>query len=374
MKKLLCLPLLALFLLLPFPAAQAEDMAGARMEKARHAALTALDQHIEESADRYCVYYTADEYRLLLQEYNGSFGGVGVSMIQDEEKYIAIYKVLDTGPAKDSPIRAGDRILAVDGESVVGLDTDQAALRIRGEIGSPVTLTILSSEGREYEVTLIREEISSQSLEGEMIEESENTAYFLIHGFTGRTAREFADAYDRLRQEGPIDWVILDLRSNTGGNYFAAIALAEFFIPREQVVVREKLAQGSQAYTSSSGLLQDTGVIVLQNEWTASASEVLAGALRDGAGATLIGSTSYGKGITQVIEALPSGGAWKYTHSRYYTPSGFDLHQVGLTPDIEVVPPEGLTSEDYFSTDPARDPHLRAALEYIGAAGQTGNQ
>ena len=373
MKKLLCLPLLALFLLLPFPAAQAED-AGARMEEARHAALTALDQHIEELADSYCVYYTADEYRLMLQEYAGSFGGVGISMIQDEEKYIAIYKVLDTGPAKDSPIRAGDRILAVDGESVVGLDTDQAALRIRGEIGSPVTLTILSGEGLEYEVTLTREEISSQSLEGEMIEEGENTAYFLIHGFTGRTAQEFADVYDRLRQEGPIDWVILDLRSNTGGNFFAAIALAEFFIPQGEVVIREKLAQGSQAYTSSSGLLQDAGVIVLQNEWTASASEVLAGALRDEAGAVLIGSTTYGKGITQVIESLPSGGAWKYTRSRYYTPSGFDLHQVGLTPDIEVEVPEGITSEDYFSTDPTRDPHLRAALEYIGAAGPTGNQ
>lgn len=374
MKKLLCLPLLALFLLLPFPAAQAEDMAGARMEEARHAALTALDQHIEESADRYCVYYTADEYRLLLQEYNGSFGGVGVSMIQDEEKYIAIYKVLDTGPAKDSPIRAGDRILAVDGESVVGLDTDQAALRIRGDIGTPVTLTMLDAAGEQYELTLVRQEITNRSVEGDRIEESPNTAYIQISGFTGQTVREFGDEYNRLRAEGPVDWLILDLRSNTGGNFYSAISLAEFFVPAQQTVVREKVPEGATSYTSTSGMLRDTKLIVLQNEWTASASEVLAGALRDGAGATLIGSTSYGKGITQVIEALPSGGAWKYTHSRYYTPSGFDLHQVGLTPDIEVVPPEDLTSEDYFSTDPARDPHLRAALEYIGAAGQTGNQ
>lgn len=361
-RLLLGLGLLALALLTGAPAQAAAEPA-----QARQPALKALDEHISSMQDKYCVYYTADEYRMMFDDYAGSFGGVGVSMIQDEEKYISIYKVLDSGPAKDSTLTAGDRILAVDGESIVGLDTDQAALRIRGDIGTPVTLTILPETGESYDLTLVRQEITTQSLEGQRIKEAENTAYILIYNFTGQTVREFSDEFNRLRAEGPIDWLILDLRSNVGGNFFAALGLAEYFIPPGQVIVREKLAQGSTAYTSDSGLLQGIRLIVLENEWTASASEVLAGALRDEAGAVLIGSASYGKGLTQVLMDLPSGGAWKYTHSRYYTPSGFDLHEVGLSPDIEVEAEEGLSSQDYFSTDPAQNPHLAAALAFIAA-------
>ncbi|MBR5429640.1 MAG: PDZ domain-containing protein [Firmicutes bacterium] len=343
------------------PAAPAVDLTAART-----AALTALDGHIADLRDNYCAYYTEQEYQLMLEEYAGSFGGVGVSMIQ-EDGYIVVYKVLDQGPAKDSPIAVGDRIIAVDGESIVGFDTDQAAARIRGEIGTAVTLTLLDAADSEYEITLVRQEITTESVEAERIEESENTAYFLIYSFTGRTVEEFSTAYNRLRQEGPIDWIILDLRSDMGGNFYAALGLAEFFVPAREVVVREKLAGTETSYTSSSGMLRGTGLVVLENRWTASASEVLAGALRDEAGATLIGTTSFGKGITQVIDPLPSGGAWKYTHSRYFTPSGFDLHGVGLAPDIEVADPEDISSDDYFSTDPALDPHLAAALEFIAS-------
>lgn len=347
------------------PTAALADGDGPDLKADAAAALSALDSHIESMQDRYCTYYTADEYRMMYQEYAGTFGGVGVSMIQDDDKYISIYKVLDMGPAKDSPIQAGDRIVAVDGENIVGMDTDQAALRIRGEVGTDVTLTILTPAGERYDVTLTRQEITTQSLEGERIEECDNTAYILIYSFTGQTVREFGEEYNRLRKDGPIDWLILDLRSNVGGNFFAAIGLAEMFIPAGNVVVREKLPTGDTAYSSTSGLLQSTKVIVLQNEWTASASEVLAGALRDEAGATLIGTNSYGKGLTQVLEELPSGGCWKYTHSRYYTPTGFDLHGVGLTPDIEVKAPEGISNADYFSTEPDKDPHLKAALDFI---------
>ena len=367
MKKLSLLIIL-LCLCLALAACGGPEAASADLDKAASAALAALDEHIEEMRDNYCTYYDPDEYRLMMEDYAGSFGGVGVSMILGDDGYITVYKVLDEGPAQDSPIRAGDRIVAVDGESIVGLDTDQAALRIRGDIGTPVTLTMLDTEGGQYELTLVRQEITNRSVEGDRIEESPNTAYIQISGFTGQTVREFGDEYNRLRAEGPIDWLILDLRSNTGGNFYSAISLAEFFVPAQQTVVREKVPEGATSYTSTSGMLRDTKLIVLQNEWTASASEVLAGALRDEAGAVLIGSASYGKGITQVIEKLPSGGAWKHTHSRYYTPSGFDLHGVGLSPDIEVEPEEGMTAEDYFSLDPERNPHLRAALDYIAGA------
>lgn len=365
MKKLFSL-LFAMLLacLLLSASALAADESAADLDRAAQSAMTALDEHMNALYDDYCVYYTADEYQTMLQDYYGTFGGVGISMIRDGD-YITVYNVLDNGPAKDSPIRPGDRILAVDGESMVGLDTDQAVLYIRGDIGTQVTLTVLTEDERQFDVTLTRQEITTQSVEAERIEECENTAYFLVYNFTGQTVEEFTDAYNRLRQEGPIDWIIIDLRSNTGGNFYAAIGLADLFIQPRQVIISEKLSDRSISYTASSGMLQGTRLIVLENEWTASASEVLAGALRDEAGATLIGSTSFGKGITQVYQTLPSGGAWKYTHSRYYTPSGFDLHGVGLDPDIPVELPDDITNEEYFSTDPALDPHLEAAVAFI---------
>ena len=370
MKKLISLLLAACLLLTACAApdpAQAEIEAQAQaVDSGREKALAALSEHIDSLYDKFCTYYDADEYRLMLQDYSGSFGGVGISMIRDED-YIVVYQVLNSGPAKDSPLVPGDRIIAVDGESILGFDTEQAALLIRGEIGSPVTLTVLDTAEQEYELTLVRQEIVSSSLQGERIEEAENTAYILIYDFTGQTAQEFVDEYNRLREEGPIDWLIVDLRSNVGGNFYAAIAIGELFVPRGHTVVSEKLVQGERAYTSGSGQLQSIKPVVLENEWTASASEVLAGALRDEAGAYLIGTTSYGKGITQTIEPQASGGAWKYTRSLYYTPSGFDLNGVGLEPDLEVEPAEDITNEDYFSTDPARDPHLRAAVDYINS-------
>lgn len=369
MKKLsllIILPCLCLALA-ACGAAEAADAPAADLDRAAATALAAVDQHIEELRDNYCVYYDPDEYRLMIEDYAGSFGGVGVSMTLSDDGYVTVYKVLDEGPAKDSPIKAGDRILAVDGESIVGQDTDQAALRIRGDIGTPVTLTMQDAAGERYELTLVRQEITTHSVEGWRVESRPDTAYVQISGFTGQTVKEFGDAYNRLREEGPIHWLILDLRSNTGGNFYSAISLAEFFVPATHTVVREKTPEGDVAYTSTSGMLRDTKLIVLENEWTASASEVLAGALRDEAGAVLIGATSFGKGITQVIEQTPSGGAWKYTHSRYYTPSGFDLHGVGLSPDIEVETGKDMTAEDYFSLDPERNPHLRSALDYIAS-------
>ena len=367
MKKLY-LTLISLCACLFLAACGGAEAAPADLDKAAAVAVAALDGHVEEMRDNYCVYYDPDEYRLMIEDYTGSFGGVGVSMILSDDGYVTVYKVLDEGPAKDSPIRAGDRIVAVDGESIVGRDTDQAALLIRGEVGTPVTLTLLDAAGERYELTLVRQEITSHSVNGWRVESRPDTAYIQISSFSGQTVREFGDEYNRLRRDGPIDWLILDLRSNTGGNFYSAISLGEFFVPANHTVVREKTSEGDTAYTSSSGMLRDTRLIVLENEWTASASEVLAGALRDEAGAVLIGSASYGKGITQVISKQPSGGAWKYTHSRYYTPSGFDLHGVGLAPDIEVEIGEGMTAEAYFSLDPEQNPHLRAALDYIASA------
>lgn len=366
MRKILPFILGLCLLLCPSPAAGEEPAApGAEASAAATLAAATVSAHIDGLYDSYCHYYTADEFQLMYADYNGAFGGVGVSMTLDQEGYVVVYAVLSRGPARDTRIQAGDRIIAVDGESIIGFDTSQAALAIRGKIGAPVELTLLTPEDEEYSLTITRQEIIEESVEGERIEEAPNTAYILVYDFNEQTAAEFAKVYSDLRAGGPIDHLILDLRSNGGGSFFAAIDLAGYFTPAGETVVSEKQVRGLTSYESQSGKLVGTDLLVLENQWTASASEVLAGALRDQAGAVLIGSASFGKGVTQSLSSLESGACWKYTRSRYYTPSGYDLHGVGLLPDIEVELPPDITNAEYFSTDPQENPHLAAAVEYI---------
>ena len=345
--------------------ATAQTAAPADVATAAAAGEAVIVELCETEYDAYAYYYTPEEYRLTYEDYLGSFGGVGIQMLS-VDGYVVVYQVIAGGPASTSEIVAGDRILAVDGQPIDDGDSEQAASMIRGDVGSEVTLT-LQHEGSEesYQVTLTRDVVTSDSVEGEIIEEAPNTAYILIYDFTEQTADEFAEVYNALRDEQRIDDLIIDLRSNGGGSFFAAINIANYFVPAGEDIVMEKTAAGEEHYSSVSGQLNPIRLYILQNEGTASASEVLTGALRDGAQATVIGTTSYGKGITQSVIQLPSGSGLRYTRSRYYTPSGYDLHGVGIEPDIEVIPPQDITNEEYFSTDPQQDPHLQAAVELI---------
>lgn len=326
-----------------------------------------VNSFCEALYDDYAFYFTPDQYRIMRDDYEGVFGGIGVKMT-DADGEIKIHSVIDDTPASRAGLQSGEVILAADGESLVGQDSSLAAVKIRGEIGSAVELTLRRNDGTTYDISLVREEIISESITGEILPDLANTAYIILYSFSEHTASEFVDLFNKLNQETPIHRIILDLRSNGGGSFPAAISMANFFTPVGDVIVSEKKATEEKVYTSTSGQLQSIELLVLQNGWTASASEVLAGALRDNAGAVLIGSTSFGKGITQTISGLPSGAGYRQTASRYYTPSGYDLHGIGLLPDIEVADPPGITSADYFSTDPARNPHLAAALDFVKSA------
>ena len=315
--------------------------------------------------DKYATYFTAEEYQMMYDDYQGSFGGIGVSMLTVEEN-IQIYGVMEDTPASRAGLQSGESILSVDGKSIVGMDASLAATLIRGDIGTQVELEILRTDGSTYTVTLTREEIISSSVSGEIIPEISHTAYILIYSFTEQTANEFVELFNELAEEGDgIQNLILDLRSNGGGSFYAAINIANFFVPAGDVIVSEKTVDGIESYNSTSGQLKNLDLLILQNEWTASASEVLIGALKDEADATLIGSTTFGKGITQTVVSLSSGGGYRYTRSRYYTPSGYDLHGAGIEADILVDTPDNISSEEYFSTDPEETPHMEAAIEYL---------
>lgn len=342
------------------PIAAAEDI-----QAVSHLARQAVSGFTENLYDKYAAYYSPSEYTLMYEDYQGTFGGVGISMTS-VDNYIVVYSVIANTPASDSSIQAGDRILKVDGADIIGFDATEAAVLIRGELGSTVTLTMERPESGEiFDVVLIRGEIINETMEGHWVEGYPGAVYMQIYEFTEHTAPEFTDLYNSLAEEGEISTLILDLRSNGGGSFFAAINIANFFVADKRVIVKEKAAEGEQTYTSSSGQLSATRLILLQNEWTASASEVLAGALRDEAQATIIGSTSFGKGVTQSVIPVSGGGGLRYTRSRYYTPSGYDLHEVGIIPDITVETTEEISNEDYWSPDPLLNPHLAAALELL---------
>ncbi len=325
----------------------------------------ALEQQLDTLYDRYAYYYQPDEYRTMMEDYEGSFGGVGISMINNEDGNIEVYIVMDSGPAKDTEIEAGDVILSVDGESLLGCDISIGVSHIRGDVGTPVTLGLRHADGREYEVTIVRQVITSESVRGEMFEELPRAGYIYIYDFTEQTSSEFIKAFNTLADEQSLSTLILDLRSNGGGSLNGAVGIANLFIPKGHLIFQEKTASGTQEYKSSDGQLHGMKLVVLINQYSASASEVLAGALRDEAGAVLIGTTSYGKGVTQSIGPLPSGAGIRFSCSQSFPPSGYDLHGVGLTPDVEVPLAEDLTREQYWSTDPAENPCLDAARDYL---------
>ena len=335
-------------------------------------ASTLVADEIAVLYDDYAAYYTPLEYRLLYEDFQGSFGGVGISMVQLDGE-VAVYSIVAGSPAEGSGIAVGDVILAVDGQQISDGDTSAAAALIRGEVGQAVTLSLRrKSDAGLYDVTIVRAVITSDTVSGSNLADYAGAAYIEIGSFNDLTSSEFAELYQQLDQERAIDKLILDLRSNGGGNFYSCIEIAEYFVPLNHVVVSEKTALGREIYRSAKGNLHGVQIAVLQNAYTASASEVLIGALRDEADAVLIGSASFGKGITQSVRQLPSGSGHRYTRSIYYTPSGFSLHGVGLEPDIVVDDPEQGDARDYFSLDPSLNAHLKAALDYLCPAEATG--
>jgi carboxyl-terminal processing protease len=319
--------------------------------------------------DYYAAYFTPDEFRLMMDDYNGSFAGIGIYLDQDEQGRSLVVALMPGRPAQAAGLEAGDIIVAVDGLATAGQELEFVMMRLRGEEGTKVNIDMLRErpEGNvNYSATITRAVIESDSLSGQFLEKQPAIAYINVYAFTERTPHEFYDLLTKLYDEREILGLILDLRNNGGGSFGAAMALADFFIPKDEPIVWEKTYGGELCHRSYDGGLNDMPVVCLQNEFTASASEVLIGALKDYGVATVVGAVSFGKGITQIMENLPDGGGIKYTRSRYYTPLKYDLHGRGIEPDVEINVPEDTTYEEYFEPDNVNNIHIQKALEELG--------
>lgn len=309
--------------------------------------------------DPYSAFFPPEESRAFQEEITGTFDGIGVEVgIRDDR--IAVIAPLAGSPAETAGILAGDAILMIDGVSTAYMTLDEAISHIRGEKGTEVTLT-LGRDGETPEITVVRDTIVVQSASWERVElpEGKGTVGLVtLSSFTRETNREFDDVVAQILLANP-DGMILDLRNNPGGFLDIAIDIAGHFVG-QQIVVIERSGDGTQETFQSEQQKSIDGIpiVVLVNEGTASASEILAGALQDYGLATLIGAETFGKGTVQELEQLTGGSSLKLTVAEWLTPKGRSLAENGLTPDVLVE----MTEDDYTQ---GRDPQRDAAITFF---------
>ena len=309
----------------------------------------------EGTGDDYAQYYTKEEYEDMKKEHAGLSKGIGVQITQDAEtgELVIIY-VVEDAPADRAGVRENDRILAINGERMTGRSSYEAAAIIQSAEGT-ITLE-LQREGEDNPVTLEMEKeavIQRDAVASVLI--AEEIGYIRINTFNKLTSDQFAENYAELQEKG-MKSLIIDLRNNPGGLVSASCDTAEQILPKGPILY-EQDRTGKERHRDGKGETPiDIPLVLLVNGYTASASEIFAGAVRDYGLATIVGEQTYGKGVEQNTYHLSDGSALKLTTTVYYTPNHEDLNGVGITPD-EIVP---LTEEDETDTQ------LERALEILG--------
>lgn len=280
------------------------------------------------------LYMDVEKYEKLKSQTEGSFGGVGIVMSFQEKDKVMVSSVLEESPAQSAGILAGDQIMAVDGVSVTDYQPEETAAHIRGKEGTEVVLTIHREGAEDKDYSITRSNILFKTAAGEMIPEHPNVGYIRIASFSENTSKEFKENYDKLAAEG-MKGLIIDLRSNPGGLVTSCVDIANMVVPKGDVVSIIDKSGKKEVYVSE---LEETKypIVVLIDENSASASEILAGALQDTGAATLVGNKSFGKGSVQIVLPLLAGDAVKMTIAKYYTPSGRSIDGTGIEPDVKV--------------------------------------
>ena len=286
----------------------------------------------ESLEDVYSCYYTPEEYKMLAEQTQGVYYGIGAYVSQDVETGIcAISGVIKNSPAEAAGLMEGDLIYKVDGEDMSGLDIDEVVSHIRGEEGTEVALTLVRN-GEEIEVKLKRGRVDTPTVESEMLDDG--IGYLQITEFDDVTVNQFTENFEELKGQG-MKGLIIDLRGNPGGSVTSVCAVAEQLLPKGLIFYMED-KDGNKTEYKCEGADFDLPMVVLVNEYSASAAEILSGAIKDSGIGKLVGKTTFGKGIVQDVIPLQDGSAIKLTVANYYTRGGNDIHLKGIEPDIEV--------------------------------------
>lgn len=285
--------------------------------------------------DPYACYYNEKELEDMTQDMTGVFFGIGAVLMLDQDYSCPkVTGIIADSPASESELRIDDLIVKVDGTDIVGMELSEGVDLIKGPENTDVTLTVIRrATGDELEITITRRKVETPSVTYEMLED--DIAYIAISEFDDVTSDQFKTALDDVKKQG-MKALILDLRGNHGGVLSAAVSIGSEILPKGLIVYTEDKYGKRDEYSSPGDKELDVPMVVLINGESASASEILAGAIKDYGTGTLMGTTSFGKGIVQRVISLGDGSAIKLTVSHYYTPLGNDIHKVGIEPDIEV--------------------------------------
>lgn len=311
----------------------------------------ALKGMVESVGDPYTVYLNKKDFQQLSEMTVGSFGGIGIVFGKRGNDYVVI-SALEDNPGAKAGIKSGDIITAIDDKSTREMNMEQVANKIRGKYGTTVTLELKDKEGKLRKVNVVRAEIKNPSVAGQMLANTK-IGYIRIAIFNENTGDDFAKKYAELEKQG-MQALVLDLRENPGGILDAGVDVARMLVPKGPIVsVIDK--NGNKFEETSSLEKVKYPLAVLVDHGSASASEIVAGAIKDTKSGKLFGVKTFGKGSVQSVYRLDNNTAVKITVAKYYTPSGVSIHNVGIEPDVKVELPDDATV----------DVQLKAAEDYL---------
>jgi carboxyl-terminal processing protease len=323
----------------------------------------AIEGMVQSLEDRYSEYLDREEFLKLQGHIQGSFGGLGIYVGMRDGK-ITVVAPIEGSPGERAGIKSGDVIVSINGRSTENMSMDEAVDQMKGEPGTEVTVALKRAEvDTPIELTIVREIINVQTVAGQILEENPHVGYIRIAMFASNTDEAFTEELGKLREQG-IKGLIIDLRNNPGGDLNSVVNIAQHFLPKGPVVhiVDNK---GNKNTLSTPGTNFEIPLVVLINEGSASASEILAGAVQDTQVGILVGNTTFGKGIVQNVYFLSDGAGLKLTTAKYLTPNERDIHGKGVKPDIEVNLPVFVSGQEEFIEDTQFIEALRLIEEKI---------
>ncbi|MEN6389620.1 MAG: S41 family peptidase [Syntrophomonas sp.] len=292
---------------------------------------------VDALKDPYSKYLDPTTWNELKERIEAKFGGIGVYVLQDASNRLKIVAPMEGTPAYKVGVKNGDIIVKINGESTANMTQDAAVQMMRGDPGTQLNLVVYrDSDKQEHEFNIIREIINIPSVQSETVKDHPNIGYVRLNQFTSQSYTEMIGNLTTLINEKKVKGLILDLRNNGGGEFESSINIASIFLSGKDVVSSVDAKGNKEVRQALPGNTVTMPLVVLVNGDSASAAEILAGALQDNKRAVLVGEKTYGKGLVQTVFPLPDGGALKLTTQKYFTPQGNDINKIGIVPDFKV--------------------------------------